>query len=413
MPDAQVSITSPFSAEVINGTDVVVTYSVSGTDYDHLHLSMDGEGHNTIRDLTGTFTFTNVEAGEHTLTAQLVNSSHQPLVTDDAVDTVTFTVENTGVVYPPVAVADGASVITGESVAIAVLANDTDADDGLDVSSVTIVDAPLNGSVSVDASGVVTYVHSGVNLDADSFTYQVSDLGGLVSEVTTVTITVASETGGYPLAGLVLHLDGDQGVLTDASGVTQWQDQSGMGNHLDETSGDPQLVSNAVNGHAAVDFDGAQDWLRRSSVLTGMPSGSADRTVVMVVNYRGAGFGGFSWGNAACNETFGLAVTKQGRLVVQGYCSDFKTDELGMGAGWQIQAATVSGDALTHYLNGAVIDTATHTYATSLEQLVVGAEIDTKPAVDMQVAEILVYDRALTTEELSDVNAYLQSLYFN
>ncbi|WP_158078516.1 Ig-like domain-containing protein, partial [Microbulbifer mangrovi] len=131
-PDAMVTITSPSDGETINSTDVVVTYTVSGTDFDHLHLSLNGEGHNTITDLTGTYTFYGVEAGSHTLTAQLVNSTHQPLVIADAVDTVTFTVENDGIPEAPVAADDTAALSTGANVAIAVLDNDSDANDDLD-----------------------------------------------------------------------------------------------------------------------------------------------------------------------------------------------------------------------------------------------------------------------------------------
>jgi hypothetical protein len=43
---------------------------------------------------------------------------------------------------------------------------------------------------------------------------------------------------------------------------------------------------------------------------------------------------------------------------------------------------------------------------------VLGAEIDSDPYVDMQVAELLVYDRALSTAEQQQVQQYLQAKYF-
>ena len=410
-PDAVVSITSPSAGETINSTDVVVTYTVSGTDFDHLHLSLDGAGHNTITDLTGTYTFSGVEAGSHTLTAQLVNASHQPLVTADAADTITFTVENDGVPEAPVAADDTTALSTGESVAITILSNDSDTNGDLDIGSVEILSQPTLGSVSVDAQGVVTYTHEQVAIGTDSFTYRVYDLTGLASNEATVTVTVMGNGPAVSTSGLVLRLEADDGVAATAGTVTLWQDLSGQGNDLNQIAGDPQWEQDALNGHAVVSFDGSGDEMRRSTGLNNLPAGAADRTVVMVANYRSVGYGGFAYGNNTCGNTFGLGVTNIGNLFVQRWCADHKSETLGTGAGWMVQAATVSGNTMTHYLNGNVIGTGANGFDTVVDRMVLGAEIDGTPYVDMQVAAVYIYDRALTPQEMEALSTEL-SLYY-
>ncbi len=410
-PDAMVSITSPSVGETINSTDVVVNYTVSGTDFDHLHLSLNGVGHNTITDLTGTFTFSGVEAGTHTLTAQLVNAAHQPLVTEDAVDTVNFMVENNGVPEAPVAVSDTATLPSGESVTITVLENDTDSNDDLDITSVEILSQPSLGSVQVDAQGVVTYTHDQVAVGSDSFTYRVYDLTGLASNEATVTVTVTGNGPAVPASGLVLRLEADEGVAATAGTVTLWQDLSGQGNDLNEVSGDPQWEQEGLNGHAVISFDGTGDELRRSADLNNLPAGAADRTVIMVANYRSLGYGGFAYGDNACGNTFGLGVTNTGNLFVQRWCADQKTDIAGTGAGWMIQAATISGNTMTHYLNGNVIATGNNGFNTLVDRMVLGAEIDGSPTLDMQVAAIYIYDHALTEQEMATLSATLSTYY--
>jgi glucose/arabinose dehydrogenase len=312
-PSAMVNITSPYSNQNVTGPNVVVTYSVAGTDFDHLHLSLNGQGHNTIYDMSGSYTFTNVPPGVHTVTAQLVNDSHQPLVTPTATASVTFTV-------------------------------------------------------------------------------------------------LAPTQTGMPTNGLVLRLEAS-GVTESGGVVSGWSDQSGRGNHLNQVFGDPQLLPGALNGHSVVDFDGTGDELVRPSSITGLPAGGADRTMVLVVNYRGNGFGGLAYGETGCGRTFGVGVTNVGKLFVQRWCNDYISTVNGSGTGWKVQTAILSSGNLTHYINGSSIQSVAGNFSTLVNRIVLGAEIDHSPAVNMQVAAVYIYDRALSSAEINAVHAYLQAHY--
>ncbi len=75
--------------------------------------------------------------------------------------------------------------------AIDVLTNDEDSDGSLDVSSVTKVTEPSNGTATVNTTtGLITYTHDGSATTSDSFTYTVLDNEGAVSNVATVTLTI-------------------------------------------------------------------------------------------------------------------------------------------------------------------------------------------------------------------------------
>ncbi len=314
---------------------------------------------------------------------------------------------------PPEAHDDSATVVDGGRVVIDVLANDRD--DGILFPDSVLVTPPARGTLSGNvATGAVTYTHDGSGAGADSFTYTVGDDLGLTSNAATVTVTITPAGGvpAPPVDGLVVYLEADAGVTTSAgSTVTVWSDQSGRGNDL-VASGNPRLVPAAPTGAAVIDFDGNGDKLEMASGLNGLPAGNADRTVLLVANYRSKGFGGFAYGTSACNQAFGTVVNRRkGRLTVQGWCSDFDSGDSGTGQGWLVQSAIHAGGELTHYRDGVLIDNRSHTFDTVLSTMVAGAELDSEPFMDMQIAAVLVYNRALSAAEHQQAIDYLRAKY--
>ena len=103
---------------------------------------------------------------------------------DRATTSVTVTAQSPNSL--PVVGNDAASTQGGTSVLIDVIANDQDEDDGLDPSSITILNGPKQGTVTVHPDGKITYHHDGV----DTFTYTIRDASGAVSNVGTVTVNI-------------------------------------------------------------------------------------------------------------------------------------------------------------------------------------------------------------------------------
>jgi gliding motility-associated-like protein len=109
--------------------------------------------------------------------------------TDTATVTVTVGAENDA----PIAVDDSASTTEDTPVEITVLNNDSDPDDG-DELTVTISEAQesANGTVTIDENGVVTYTPNENFNGTDSFDYTISDGNG-GTDTATVTVTVGAE----------------------------------------------------------------------------------------------------------------------------------------------------------------------------------------------------------------------------
>lgn len=90
----------------------------------------------------------------------------------------------------PVALDDSAVVLAGGIVDIDVVANDSDPENALDATSVTLIDLPA-APVSVDAvSGAIRFDASASPVGRQTLTYRVSDAGGTAANLATVTVDV-------------------------------------------------------------------------------------------------------------------------------------------------------------------------------------------------------------------------------
>ncbi|USB33588.1 Ig-like domain-containing protein [Paenibacillus sp. YPG26] len=133
--------------------------------------------------------------------------------------TVTVTVTAAPVNTVPNAVNDTLTAAENTPGSVIVTANDTDAENGLDPSTVTIKTQPQHGTATPDSSGKVTYTPNPGYSGSDSFTYTVKDTNGAESSPATVTVTVTA--AGIPLAQpqLVELDEGSEGVKITLAGT--------------------------------------------------------------------------------------------------------------------------------------------------------------------------------------------------
>jgi uncharacterized repeat protein (TIGR01451 family) len=94
---------------------------------------------------------------------------------------------------PPVADDDAATTGINTAVNIPVLDGDTDPDNNLDTTSVSIVTPPTNGSVVVNNDGTVTYTPNNGYTGTDTFTYRVCDTTSPTPLCDTAQVTVTIE----------------------------------------------------------------------------------------------------------------------------------------------------------------------------------------------------------------------------
>jgi hypothetical protein len=105
---------------------------------------------------------------------------------------VNFTIDPNIIVpnTPPNTEDDFAYVSINNTVLINVLENDSDNENGIDVTSVTIASSPANGNVIAFANGIVSYTPSLDFSGVDTFTYNIRDVVGAISNNATVTVEV-------------------------------------------------------------------------------------------------------------------------------------------------------------------------------------------------------------------------------
>lgn len=134
----------------------------------------------------GTFTYTPVlnYNGTDTFTYHATDGANNSA---DQVVTITVNPVND----PAVAVNDIISTDEDAAVNIPVLTNDTDVDNVLTGSMITIVTQPAHGTLVINTStGIVKYTPNPNYFGSDSFTYKLNDSGSSFSNVATVSITV-------------------------------------------------------------------------------------------------------------------------------------------------------------------------------------------------------------------------------
>ncbi len=238
MDEAQLSIESPPVAiddEDVTYPGVGVTVSVLDNDYDINDNIHPGSVTTTgvLQPTDGTITSINTMTGAITYTPDisfLGIDTYEYIVCDSTnlCDTalVTITIKAN---LPPNAVDDYSSTLIDVPVAIAVLNNDSDPDDGLDTASISTTGLlpPTNGGTATNTStGVITYTPSLGYTGSDSFEYQICDVAGACDTATVyVIIRPCVETPGQnTLTGTVFQDVNGNGIYDNqdngASGVT-------------------------------------------------------------------------------------------------------------------------------------------------------------------------------------------------
>ena len=115
----------------------------------------------------------------------------------------------------PSALDDAGVVDEGGTVNIDLAANDFDVDDAVDLSSIVIISAPTNGTLTVNNDGTVDYTHDGSQTLSDSFTYTIADMSGAVSNEATVNIVVNPVNNAPTTIGIL-----DVTVAEDSAATT-------------------------------------------------------------------------------------------------------------------------------------------------------------------------------------------------
>lgn len=229
--------------------------------------------------------------------------------------------------------------------------------------------------------------------------------------------------GGFDpntIAGLKLWLKADAGTFqtsggsaatADADPIGQWQDQSGQGNHVAQTTAGkrPQLKLAIQNGLPIVRWDGSDD------LLTASFGGSVSRTIFAVaasrdvtawapISLQGANPGiSFGW-NGPTNPTHVYNVVNN--VAFGALSSSVTTNNT-----FILLTGKWSGSGNVLYWNGASDATDGTTAAGSAGQtLAVGGRPENDIGfAKLDLGELLIYDAALSDVDRLAVEGYLRT----
>jgi Bacterial Ig domain/Putative Ig domain len=227
----------------------------------------------------------------------------------------------------------------------------------------------------------------------------------------TATMTI-SVTPNFPVvSGMKLWLRSDTGVVADASGnISQWADQSGLGNNAFQTTtaNDPQLVANQLNGLPAIQFNGANSLSLPFNMMQQAQAGQII-AVVRVANNPNVPNNNTLW-----NFGMGFGSTYSGTNHYEDFGSSdtnaLTVETLPQISQYFVYDTSIDANGNVVFRNdGAPLFTKTVTAG------------GFQPSPDLggygagnfygQIVEVIVYDRVLTGQEQGLVYSYLASRY--
>lgn len=221
-------------------------------------------------------------------------------------------------------------------------------------------------------------------------------------------VDVTSGGGFVPtdIADCVLWLNADDIVGVDTTPVALWPDASGNGN--DDTQANalkqPTLQTNEINGHAAVRFDGSNDYLGFASTLA-----TAECSVFVVEKSTGDGM--LIDGNGISSRQF-FRVGQDGNNILSRFdgSSNPQSSALSVARGTArlVEFVFAAGSA-DFYENGTSKGSAANVAFGTVG--IGGVESISGLYLNGDIAEIIIYARDLTTGEREDVEDYLMTKY--
>ena len=215
------------------------------------------------------------------------------------------------------------------------------------------------------------------------------------------------------ISGLQLWLDADDSetITLNGSTVSQWDDKSGNGYNVSQgtASYQPTYTASALNSKSVVSFDGSNDVLRNNSVTP--VSGSSSRTVFLVYNVTGgAGNGVFTLGNTVNSSARQFVCTREIAIRCFGVTRVFTESNDGttyMIVTYMLDGTT--GNDLAAFKNGSALTVQSTTNGATTLNTAAGIEIPNDGVSGTNIAEILVYDSALSTSDRERVESYLST----
>ena len=203
--------------------------------------------------------------------------------------------------------------------------------------------------------------------------------------------------------GLVLYLDASNANSYSGSG-TAWNDLSGNSNNATLINGPTYSTDNG----GAIVFDGGNDYspLESSQFPTGSSAGTMScwaKTDTINSGFRWV----FSYGTAGTGLTRALGI-QDNAYKFAGYASDVNATSVPLNTWFNMVGVYDTNGQASLYINGSLAAGPTSlNWNTSSGNAQIGRQTNNNEYWDGSIAQILVYDRALTASEvLTNYNTF-------
>lgn len=286
-----------------------------------------------------------------------------------------------------------------------------------------------NGTYTRTSGGYTTFTKSGgnyiaygYNSTADSDVWYISD-----ATLNYVPTYYANDEGA------ISNWQIDQGSANAPSSttsnttptiVTNWADQSGNGRDASPVDVSPTLNSSDLNSKPTISLSSVAGGTNKSLQIFGNPMGASGATA-FVVNYVDSGVFGED-ANGALLGNFGSASDGSHwpygftNSVYDSFATDTRKDDLGLPTGitdWNIYSVYSQDNDWKLFCNGTEFySDSSNVYSNAVANstsLYIGMQnnADSDQIFKGKVAEVVVYNRVLTTQERQQVEAYLNAKY--
>lgn len=220
---------------------------------------------------------------------------------------------------------------------------------------------------------------------------------------------VSKMAASAPTAGARLWLRADAGVVASAGRVSSWQDQSGNGNHatMSNANRQPFHVLGALNGKPVVRFNGAQS-LYLTSVV------SASNFTIFVAGKNSDANGNFSMilgpGGNSANDQLRWENGTQALMVGTGNRLPVTISTIGNTRTYHTLAVRYNAGTLTFYRDGSVTTSTKISPQGPWTTAQIGGWFSSYFMIG-DLAEVLIYDTALSDTDRASTQSYLASKY--
>lgn len=216
----------------------------------------------------------------------------------------------------------------------------------------------------------------------------------------------------------VLWLDASQITgLNDGDSITTWSDESGNSNDATQSTAanKPTYQTNEVNSKPAVRFDGSND----DFVLDNQLFTSDDFTIFTVIKGGSQNNKGIitQWASGSSGR-MGLTVSdlsdnKLNLFHVTGSAYNGYSNSVVFNSTWTITATTCSNGTISHWINSSSDgSTSTTSFAPAATSTYIGSYGPVGGAwFSGDIAELIVYNKVLTSDERENVENYLNNKY--